>query len=111
MARTYRYRWEGNRMLVAEYYNGRLQHEYHGYMTDNGYSVDIYPIKGQRSYGDIPYVGKRIPRASDGADGDTLYPDPALPRRRRVRPYCLAFAGRGAGDRRADRAAERSILK
>lgn len=61
MARTYKYRWEGNRMLVAEYYNGRLQHEYHGYMTDNGYSVDIYPIKGQRSYGEIPYVGRRIP--------------------------------------------------
>lgn len=57
----YKYRWEGNRLLVLEYANGRLQHEYYGYMVDNGYSVDIYPIKGRRSYGEIPYEGKRIP--------------------------------------------------
>lgn len=59
--RTYKYYWVGNRMVVTEYYNGRYQHTYDGYMTDNGYSVDIYPIKGKRSWGEIPYVGKRIP--------------------------------------------------
>lgn len=61
MARTYKYFWQGNRMIVREYEGGSFQHEYHGYMVDNGYSVGIYPIKGRRSYGDVPYVGRRIP--------------------------------------------------
>lgn len=61
MARyTYKYRWEGSFMIVSEYYQGRFQHEYVGRVCDNGASVDLIRIKGRRSFGEVPYEGKRL---------------------------------------------------
>lgn len=57
---TYTYYWEGSWVIVFEYYQGRFQHKYVGEVKDNGASVDISRIKGHRSFGEIPYEGKRL---------------------------------------------------
>ena len=59
---VYRYCWLGDRMIVDEYYRGLWQHSYHGYVRDNGYSVELFPIAGTRYYlSEIPYVRKKVP--------------------------------------------------